>query len=846
MLIKDTFFLLFMIAFSITVPFAIPAGASTEHSSNLHTEDRENNPVGMERDLNHPDIDVEPNAIEDEINSGESVERILNFSNLGDEAISFRIEYELINQPDRDLQNTRPTSFLRRINPQHDDPGDILFQLELNTINITGLDWDPDENVMWAASYDPEIIHAYTYNGAGEVENVFNQRLNERSKGVGYLRNIVYTIQYWTSFVFRFDRDGEALGELELDCDRVMDLATSQDEGWLLVFDGVNRDIHVYDVENDHQRIGVIDGGQVFGQMGGRWARSMCWVDDHPDGQLWLGSEDRVWQFYVDTENWHTDLVQDFETQAESALLAIGHDGNNIWRPTNRNDRLVQVYDDGITEVKWISIEPDEGDLEADSDIDVIVGLNATHLNGGEYELDLHFLSNDPDNPGVAVNVRLNVIGVPDLELEWSENRGFPEVIDWNRAFPDVYSGGPYEIPVSMTNEGTQVLNVEDVFSENEYFFFEFEQQFELQIGETIVGNFIFEGEEPGDYNTSMIIVSDDPDEERIEIDLHARALLPPIAILEPDAFNRDLFNDEEAQLEVVITNEGDNLLRWWSDFEIIGRREMDNLKSGRKVRSINGAERNPRRDQIEGRGLLLSEVCGWENWDFEQYFQAIDDLEYDRFHTWDEVGDIDFDDYDFMWIGNYETEGWVIDHNENLERIEEFVDNGGALYHSSGSNRHITRPVNPGGLVYTWGRINGDEVQDDCPLMLNPGDNFLINYMNENDDFDWEWREGQILAGAAHGVFNQRDINELENSNWSEILAMGNPVEEPIIVTYQFGNGYVLASTTVDGYLHARQEEFPWGRTGVGVIHYLDFLTNFSKWATWDPHRGELQPDED
>ncbi|MFH0765650.1 MAG: T9SS type A sorting domain-containing protein, partial [Calditrichota bacterium] len=234
----------------------------------------------------------------------------------------------------------------------------------------------------------------------------------------------------------------------------------------------------------------------------------------------------------------------------------------------------------------------------------------------------------------------------------------------------------------------------------------------------------------------------------------------------------------------------------------------------------------------------------------FEQYFRAVQGLEYRRFRTWGDVANVDFNDYKFMWIGNYEAEAWVADYNRNLARIEEFVDNGGALYHSSGTNNHNNRPVNPGGLVYTWGQVGGDQSHNQCPLQLDPEENFLINYMNENDPFDWRWGRGQQLVGSgcAHGVFLRDNIARLENVDEDDvqIMALGNPVAQPIILTYKYGHGYVVALTTVDGFLHNSPANYHWGRTGVGVLWYLDFLANMTTWIDWEPDEGTLSAGED
>ena len=312
--------------------------------------------------------------------------------------------------------------------------------------------------------------------------------------------------------------------------------------------------------------------------------------------------------------------------------------------------------------------------------------------------------------------------------------------------------------------------------------------------------------------------------------------------IVEP--YGNAIFMEElEEEFVFILANEGEDDV----NFEIgLAGNVVINPAEGRDNtgRSVRSTDRPtaPRRD-LESRGILIAERCGWRDWDYEQYFQAIDDFEYDRFRTWDEVQDVNFSDYDIMWLGNYESEGWVTLYNQNLERIEEFVDNGGTLYHCSGTNNHVIHPINPGGLVYM-----GSESQNLCPLQVNPDENWLINYMNENDPFEWVWREGQRLRGqgCAHGWFTQEAIDNIENSDFHQVIALGNPTASPIIVVYGYGRGFVLTSTTVDGYLHNNPADFHWGRTGVGVIRYLDFLANVVTWIEIEPEEGLIEPGGD
>lgn len=50
----------------------------------------------------------------------------------------------------------------------------------------------------------------------------------------------------------------------------------------------------------------------------------------------------------------------------------------------------------------------------------------------------------------------------PEIEVTWSEEIGWPDVIDWNLAYEDLFTGRPYPIPVTVRNIGDADLVVED------------------------------------------------------------------------------------------------------------------------------------------------------------------------------------------------------------------------------------------------------------------------------------------------------------------------------------------------------------------------------------------------
>jgi len=171
---------LFVFAVFFTAPFVLTADDNIKEAGDLRANHSEFDPGARDREVDPPEVEVDINAIEDELNIGGSCEYLLTFSNLGENAIEFSIEHEIIDEPDRDMNNTRRIRSSIGNTPYRDDPGDILFQFEINHVRNEGFDWDPDANVMWVAAERPNFIHAYAYDGEGGVEVMLLPFQNER------------------------------------------------------------------------------------------------------------------------------------------------------------------------------------------------------------------------------------------------------------------------------------------------------------------------------------------------------------------------------------------------------------------------------------------------------------------------------------------------------------------------------------------------------------------------------------------------------------------------------------------------------------------------------------------
>ena len=848
---KCAFFLFLVVAVFLIVPFFVPYINSIHCSENLPSIVGENPPNAGRRDLNPPEIEVNPNAIEDELNTGESSDHVLVISNIGDDAISFVIEHEYINQPEHDANINRGTRSLHCDNPLRDDLGEVLFQLDLNMTRIVGFDWDPDEQVMWTSSASPRSVQSYTYDGEGGVENIFFQEVEEAVHGIGFLDGIVYTNHYPTSIVHRYNQEGEAIGDLEIDCERILDYGTSKQDGWLFALSGISRNVHVYDVENDYQNVGIIDGERLIALMEDGTARSMCWVDDHPDGQLWLGSEFQVWQFSVDTENWQAELAQEFDTQCDRAFLALGHDGENIWRSVSVIDQLVNVYDDGIDEFRWITYDPDGGNIEADEDLDIIVGLDATGLFEGEYEGVIHFISDDPDNPDLELNVRMNVIEAPVLDVEWSEEAGFPDNIDWNNVYLDIYSGEDYPISVMIINSGSSILTVEEIGCENDFFTCD-PPEFEVPAQDSRLVNFILNGDADGEHDGTMFITSNDAGGDW-EVLVQGTTTSPPILLIEPGEIEIGLIEGERDEQVLNITNPGAVELRWSSKVEYADEHLRDSeIRSMRKVRlDKNGPRRDPLEDGFMD-GLRFAcfttdrnERMPWLDLGMIQD-PLLNEENFVSFRNQDALNEIDFEEFDAL-IFNLWEQRFVGEYNANIERLLDYIDGGGGAYFETGI---------PGGLMTPGGisnNLNNQSINGRLIVSPNPNDenfSYLAEILHTSEpDF---WLEGEIIEGSnflisgySHDQFEEGEANG--TIDWFQpIIGMENRPNIWGAVAYGIGSGTILTigHSSGDCWTNWAGDGGQWGSIAAELLYFLSQSND--KWLSCEPEEGEVEPDGD
>lgn len=808
-----------------------------------------------------PEIRIARNAVEIDVASGDLEELGVPVQNVGGSPLVFETEVIIIAEPDRDIETARSLRSTGDASaPHRDEPGDIIASFQMPRA--------PNQAPTWAKNWFTGMMMASTWAGyidivdPDELEVVRTIQPGLGNQGdCAWLNGVFYVQGAAQNWAARFDNNLERLdGDLRFPY-ACRGMSADNENGWIFIKEAGGA-IHVFEMDGDElgEEIGSFNDYLQYTNNQDPW--TINWVPAHTEGELWVHtpSGGGVMSVDVDTDNWEC-VAQTYRWADPEAngnwYNGVGHDGNNVWVSVNANS-TVWIMDDGIHEINtsWLRTDPSEATIEADEELEVTLCFNGDKLVEGDYQAEVHFLSNDPETDDKIVDVVMHIFARPILgrgtdphPLEWGG-----EIIQFKSIIAD--NDNQTRFRIAIANGGLDDIEIDGMQLERN-------QEFEIDLDEDefIIPPFevfdldiLFHPERAGEFNDRLTFFSNTRNEEFDDGTFHFNmtgiGLTHPEITVDTDEIQADiLLNDEEVTRSFTIGNNAGRLgadLNWRLTLDIIEEEERD--APNRILRGINSNDVNtPRRDQPQGRGMLIQNSCGWAAFNFEQYFSGIEEFDYDRYRNWNELDDIDFSDYNFIWIGNYEQEAWVRDYNENLERIEEFIDGGGALYHSSGTNRHNTRPINPGGLTYHWGEQDGDASQNDCPLQLDPEENFLINYMNENDPYDWEWREGQRLHGngCAHGVFYEDELDEIENCNWWQIMALGNPTNEPIIVTYGYGRGFCVVSTTTDGYLHNTPASYHWGRTGEAMIWYLDELSSPS-WIKVSPKSGEILAGEE
>jgi hypothetical protein len=210
-----------------------------------------------------------------------------------------------------------------------------------------------------------------------------------------------------------------------------------------------------------------------------------------------------------------------------------------------------QVVDWLAGTIDWLLLNPSAGTVPPGGSEDVTVTFDAANAPGGDLSADISVQSNDPVNPAVPVPAALHVIGAPDIRV--SET-----LLD----FGPLFVGALAKKTLAISNNGRVELVVSGISSSHADYTVDV-SSFSLSPG--MIRNIVvtFTPSSVGPISGTLSIVSNDPDEPTVEVELRGEGLEPPVISVAPESLTASLFTGEISEQTLTITNAGGNDLTW-------------------------------------------------------------------------------------------------------------------------------------------------------------------------------------------------------------------------------------------------------------------------------------------
>ena len=795
-----------------------------------------------------PAIVIDPEHVHADLFTGGFQEETLDLANDGDSDLNWAADIEIVQEPQRD----ETTRSLRTVDgasagPTRDELGDELGRFQWNRVGMfgykAGIAWDEDNELMMLTSNWPNWLAIVDPSDNYRVVQEWQPNMNPM--GAAWLNGIYYVIGWANNSLFKYDGQGQNLGAQNVGNHLPTAIAASPELDVLVILDEwSNRDLYV--LNPDGQDVARIERNQYQQFHQGNWSRSMLWVDKHPTGQLWMNTPGHVWQMSFDVDNWTvTGVESEFVPQLAQwgeEWDGLGHTKHDLIFGGYTNDSYI-VYDDGISEAYWLSVNPTEGTIGARGNIEFFVTYNAADLLEGDYVARVHLTSNDPVTPELILPVTLNVTGIPEIAVVW-EHGVDQNMVNWSDYFIDLFNDVRYEVPVTIVNDGTATLIVEDASSDNNYFICE-PASFEIPPRSEMLVTFVLLADQAGEHRGAMSISSNDPNRETVDIDLLGTITVPPEIGVEPGFIHTNNDNAMTEDFIIDISNNGQSLLRWSTDFT-----EPDRDGNVRGLRTVNGSA-GPVRDDPVDLGDMTVAVFetnnGWNNGMFEGFLNCDNRLNrenmvvYRNGADWDNV---DFSQYTVICVNAY-NQPWAQQYANNLERFEEYIAGGGAAYFETANTQ--------GGVIRSPGGIYNDlgNGYNNGTFVVSPepnADNYSRLAELAKEAQPEYWSESEFIEGSSflHSTYGRQQFDDRVADgtlDWYQVIAVGEGSQDAGVVAYGFGGGTVMTVGHPVGFGQVNfQGPGNWHSIIGEVLFYLAEAGG-ADWISWDPQQGTVEP---
>ena len=201
---------------------------------------------------------------------------------------------------------------------------------------------------------------------------------------------------------------------------------------------------------------------------------------------------------------------------------------------------------------QWLTVSPTAGRLYGGESVNLNVNLDASGLEGALYPGEVHILNNDPANPDIVVAVALDVEGAPDATVS-------PTSLHYG----DGYQFVSYELPLTVTNIGTDVLHVTDIVVAGKVVpdIVASPTSFNLLPHASQVVTVTWTPSVLGPFFGSLTILSDDAGEPQILVPVTGNGVTAPEVVLNPTSFEETLFTGGKVRRTLSVTNTGGSAL---------------------------------------------------------------------------------------------------------------------------------------------------------------------------------------------------------------------------------------------------------------------------------------------
>ena len=193
----------------------------------------------------------------------------------------------------------------------------------------------------------------------------------------------------------------------------------------------------------------------------------------------------------------------------------------------------------------WLRAAPTTGRLWSGERAEVTVTIDAARLFGGHYDGFLTVDSNDPQRPSIPHPVSLDVTAAPDIAVS-------PATLD----FGPVLLGESRSLPLAVSNDGTEPLQVDSIGSDRSEFV---PDHSSLALSpfdaETVV--VVFTPAEIGAFEGTLTLASDDPDEPVTTVRLAGVGAVPPRIEVAPPELDATLNQFAQETQPLTVSNVG-------------------------------------------------------------------------------------------------------------------------------------------------------------------------------------------------------------------------------------------------------------------------------------------------